>query len=173
MKWALDLLEIAAITILVLQKDEEGSVVPDEDAKDADTTEDFRLNRTNDREPWTRGRGRRGGHRGGRRGGFCREVSDSPHHEAVAGPGEANKENVVGQEQATAEKSAEGASGEVTHPASILFGHATLSGDTGILAWRVSFDKSCSIKRSDAPLATVIQSNLDNLNMLNSNFCFI
>lgn len=95
------------------KKDEEGSVAPDEDAKDGDPTEDFRLHRTSEREPWTRGRGRRGGHRGGRRGGFCRDVSGSPHHEAVAGPGEANKENVVGQEQATAEKSAEEASEEV------------------------------------------------------------
>lgn len=94
------------------KKDDEGSVAPEEDGKDADTTEDFRLHRTNERESWTRGRGRRGGYRGGRRGGLCRDVSGSPHHEAVAGPGEANKENVAGQEQATADKSAEGASEE-------------------------------------------------------------
>lgn len=94
------------------KKDDEGSVAPEEDAKDADTTEDFRLHRTNERESWTRGRGRRGGYRGGRRGGLCRDVSGSPHHETVAGPGEANKENVAGQEQATADKSAEGASEE-------------------------------------------------------------
>lgn len=94
------------------KKDDEGSVAPEEDGKDADTTEDFRLHRTNERESWTRGRGRRGGYRGGRRGGLCRDVSGSPHHETVAGPGEANKENVAGQEQATADKSAEGASEE-------------------------------------------------------------
>uniref|UniRef100_A0A224Z602 Zinc finger protein zfat n=1 Tax=Rhipicephalus zambeziensis TaxID=60191 RepID=A0A224Z602_9ACAR len=94
------------------KKDDEGSAAPEEDMKDADTTEDFRLHRTNEREPWTRGRGRRGGHRGGRRGGLCRDISESSRDEIIAGPGEANKENVAGQEQAAADKSAEGGSEE-------------------------------------------------------------
>ncbi|XP_077502473.1 uncharacterized protein LOC144113334 isoform X2 [Amblyomma americanum] len=94
------------------KKDEENGLVPDEEAKDADTTEDFRLHRTSEREPWARYRVRRGGFRGGRRGGISRGTPGSPGPESSAGPGEANKENLVGQDQAAADKAAEGGAEE-------------------------------------------------------------
>ncbi|KAL3244060.1 hypothetical protein MRX96_019628 [Rhipicephalus microplus] len=94
------------------KKDDESSATLEEDMKDADNTEDFRLHRTNEREAWTRGRGRRGGHRGGHRGGLSQGTSETSLDEITAGPGEANKENVAGQEHATADKSAEGGSEE-------------------------------------------------------------
>lgn len=93
------------------KKDVEGASGADDDGKDADTTEDFRLHHTVEREPWSRGRGRRGGHRGARRGGIGRGAGGNPGAGATAGPGEANKENLVGQEQAGAEKAAGGAPG--------------------------------------------------------------
>lgn len=91
------------------KKDSESAAGADDEGKDADTTEDFRIHRTVEREPWSRGRGRRGGHRGGRRTGTGRGGGSNAGGGATAGPGEANKENLVGQEQAGADKAAEGA----------------------------------------------------------------
>lgn len=104
---------LTAATISVgVQKEGEGAAGADDEGPDADTTEDFHLNRTVEREPWSRGRGRRGGYRGGRRGGGGRGGGSSTGAGTTAGPGEANKENLVGQEQAGADKAADGAPGE-------------------------------------------------------------
>lgn len=94
------------------KKEGEGAAGADDEGPDADTTEDFHLNRTVEREPWSRGRGRRGGYRGGRRGGGGRGGGSSTGAGTTAGPGEANKENLVGQEQAGADKAADGAPDE-------------------------------------------------------------